>query len=135
MTLELMDEGWTRHIDDTFATSIGEVWQRTRDGGIEIALQTDDRHRNIGGNVHGGVIMTILDRTVGVNCRALLEQGARLGTATLTVNFLRPVKAGDLFRTTCRVRKQGRKSYFVDAEGWVGDKLTATATGILMRMS
>ena len=112
---------------------MGAVFERMRNGRIEIALQTDERHKNLSGFVHGGVMMTLFDRTVGINCRQDCD-GARIATATMTVNFLRQVAVGDFLRMTCDLRKKGRTTIFADAEATVGDRLVATASGLMMRI-
>jgi uncharacterized protein (TIGR00369 family) len=124
-------EGWLPLADETFVGGLGRIFERRRDGRVEIALCTDERHRNLSGIVHGGVIMTALDRAVGVSCRALSD-GVRVATATLTVNFLRQVRVGDVIVVRGLPRKAGRKAIFVDAEASVGGRLVATATGICM---
>ena len=131
MTRTPETEGWTPHGDGTYVGQLGLVYERVTDLGIEIALQTDERHINLSGIVHGGVLMTLLDRTVGINCRATAP-GVRMATATLTVNFLRQVQIGDFITLTCQLTKKGRKAVFANAEAWVDDKLVATATGICM---
>ena len=124
-------DGWLPIADETFVGGMGRIFERHSEGRVEIALCTDDRHRNLSGIVHGGVLMTLLDRAVGVSCR-LVSDGARMATATLTVNFLRQVQVGEVIVVSGKPRKQGRKAIFVDAEAMVGDRLVATATGICM---
>jgi len=129
-----MRAGWEAHEADTFAGRLGVVLQRERNGGIDMALQTDDRHKNLGGIVHGGVIMTLFDRTIGVNCRNSMAD-ARFVMATMNVNFLRQVRIGDFLVMTCRLRKEGRRAIFADAEATVGDTVVATASGMAMRIT
>lgn len=127
-------EGWVPHDDGTFIGTIGAVLERHRDGLIEIALPTTGQHRNLSGVVHGGVVMALFDRAIGVNCRAARPE-ARMATATLTINLLRQVEVGDFIEFRCRLRKQGRKTCFADAEAWVADRLVATATGLWMTVA
>jgi uncharacterized protein (TIGR00369 family) len=129
-----LDNGWEPHIDSTYVSGIGEVFERRRDAMIEIALQTDERHVNLSGIVHGSIVMTLIDRTIGLNCRVVAE-GEPITTATLTGNFLRQIAVGDFLSVACRLRKKGRKAFFCDADAWVGDRLVATATGMCMKVS
>ena len=135
MTISISEphDAWRPHDDGTYVAGIGNVVERRRDDAIEIGLQTDDRHRNLSGIVHGGVVMTLIDRTVGINCREA-SPDARMATATLTVNFLRAVQVGDFLAVRCVLRKCGRKAIFADAEAFVGDRLVATATGTWMKV-
>jgi uncharacterized protein (TIGR00369 family) len=128
-----LEDGWEPHVDGTYVSGIGEVFERRRDAAIEIALRTDARHVNLSGIVHGSIVMTLIDRAIGLNCRAVAD-GDSMTTATLTVNFLRHIAVGDFVSVTCRLRKKGRKAFFCDADAWVGDRLVATATGMCMKV-
>jgi acyl-coenzyme A thioesterase PaaI-like protein len=77
--------------------------------------------------------MTLLDRTVGVNCRAA-SMGEPMATASLTVNFLQRVRVGERIEFRCHLRRKGRKTWFADAEAWVDDRLVATATGLWLKL-
>ncbi len=123
---------WEACADDTFVARLGSVRQRISDGLIEISLQTDETHANLSGIVHGGVIMTLIDRVIGVNCRRA-SGGIPMVTASLTVNFLRPVAVGDRLTASCVLRKRGRTAYFADGLACVTDTLVATATGTWLR--
>lgn len=124
---------WVPHVHDGFVAGLGPVLERRRDGMVEIGLSTEDRHRNLGGIVHGGVLMTLIDRTIGINCREVAA-GELMATASMTVNFLRRVRLGEFLEFRCSLRKQGRKAIFADASVFVGDKLIATATGVFMKV-
>jgi len=125
--------GWIPHIDDTYIGGLGEVFERHREDLLEIGLQTDDRHKNRSGIVHGGVVMALLDRAMGSNCRAAVG-GRRMATASLTVNFADPIAVGDFIEVSCRLRRVGRNAVFADGEARVGDRLVATATGLWLRV-
>ena len=129
-----MDADWQSHETETFAGRLGVVLERHHASGIDMALRTEDPHRNLSGIVHGGVIMTMFDRTLGINCRNA-NPGSRFVMATMNVNFLRQVKVGDFLVMTCTLRKSGARAVFADGEAWVGDTLVATASGMLMRVS
>jgi uncharacterized protein (TIGR00369 family) len=126
-------DAWRDHSDDTYVGRLGKVVERRREDAIEIGLHTEANHVNLSGVVHGGVLMTLFDRTMGINCRAVAA-GERMATATLTVDFLRPVRVGDFLRLTCRLKKKGRTAIFADAEAYVGEDLVATATGLWMKV-
>jgi uncharacterized protein (TIGR00369 family) len=124
-------DGWTREADGTFVTSMGAIYVRRTDAGVEVALQTDASHRNLSGNVHGGVILTLLDRVMGINCRNAVPGGA--STATITVNFLHPIRTGDFITATCSLSKVGRSLVFAEARACVDGRLVATGSSICSR--
>lgn len=126
-----MDADWQVIADGTFLSALGPVVRRERDGMIEFGLQTDERHQNLSGIVHGGVIMTLMDRAIGTNARAASEW-RRMATASMTVNFLRQAKIGSFLHITCRLMKNGRKAAFGEATLRSDDQIVATATGVFM---
>jgi uncharacterized protein (TIGR00369 family) len=125
---ERQPDDWRRDNDGTFVGTMGEVLVRRVESGVEVALRTDARHQNLSGHVHGGVIMALLDRVMGINCRNAIASGA--ATASITVNFLLPVRIGDFLRTTCRLSKVGRSLVFAEAEAYVGDRLVASGSAV-----
>jgi uncharacterized protein (TIGR00369 family) len=127
------EEGWVPQADGTFVASLGRVFQRKTADGCEIGLVAEDRLRNLSGVLHGGVMMTLLDRAGGVAVRDVAA-GERVATASITVNFLRPVPVDAPVTIHCRLRKSGRKSFFTDADAFAGGTLVATATAVYMRV-
>lgn len=125
---------WVAHQNIGFLGNMGPILERRRNGLLEIGLQTDDRHVNLSGIIHGGVVMTLIDRTIGINCREAVA-GARLGTASLTVSFLRQIRLGEFIEVSCVLRKEGRKAIFADGSAVVAGRLVATATGVWMRVA
>ena len=47
--------------EDPFEDHVGPFGYKVEDGRITFAVQTDERHRNTGGSVHGGMLMTFAD--------------------------------------------------------------------------
>lgn len=67
-----------------------------------------DRHTNPHGVLHGGVLFTAVDTTMGVATQSVLELGQTCATIELQVRFFRPMVAGTL-RADTQVVNQGRK--------------------------
>lgn len=71
------------------------------------ALTVGEELVNVNGGLHGGVISTMLDATMGDAVRAGLEEGQGTVTVTMTVTFLTGAKEGDELRSSAEVRKRG----------------------------
>ena len=54
-------------------------------------LQTDERHTNPMGTLHGGVLCDIADAAMGMAYASLLQPGESFTTLELKINFLKPV--------------------------------------------
>jgi len=75
-------------------------------GHSTIRLDSRAELENSRGDVHGGVVASMLDAAMGVAVRSLLENGEGAATASLTVNYLEPGNAPLLARG--RVVRFGR---------------------------
>lgn len=84
-------------------------------GRIVLALDGADRHRNLQGRIHGGVIATLADTAAGLAVRSAMDPGGRHVTVNLDVQYLRPARNGRLMAEGSVVRL-GRSIGFADAE-------------------
>ena len=81
----------------------------------------DQSHVNLLGNVHGGVVMRLVDSTAGAVAQR--HSGGPAVTAAMDeMAFLRPVHVGDIVRTVAQVNWAGRTSMEigvrVESEPW-----------------
>jgi uncharacterized protein (TIGR00369 family) len=102
--------------------------ETTSDGGLSprhartgLSVLMDQSHVNLLGNVHGGVIMRLVDSTAGAIAQR--HTGGPAVTAAMDeMAFLRPVHVGDIVRTFGQVNWAGRTSLEigvrVEAEPW-----------------
>lgn len=85
---------------------------------------------NVAGNLHGGIISTLMDSTMGLLCKAYT--GARFTpTISLTVNFLRGVTEGKQLHVAAEMTHAGGRILQLSASCWTDDptKPAATAMG------
>jgi uncharacterized protein (TIGR00369 family) len=86
-----------------------------------LSLLMDQQHVNLLGNVHGGVIMRLVDSTAGAVAQR--HSGGPAVTAAMDeMAFLAPVHVGDIVRTMAQVNWAGRTSMEigvrVESEPW-----------------
>ena len=93
-----------------------------------LSLLADMSHVNLLGNVHGGVVMRLVDSTAGAVAQR--HSGGPAVTAAMDeMAFLNPIHVGDVVRTYAQVNWTGRTSMEigvrVEAEPWnvTGTKL------------
>ena len=65
-------------------------------GRAQFALDTDARHANPMGTLHGGILCDIADSAMGMAYASTLEEGESFTTLELKINFLRPVTVARL---------------------------------------
>jgi uncharacterized protein (TIGR00369 family) len=103
-------------------------------GRVEGEMLLKEKHLQQFGYVHGGVITTISDITMGFAAYSLVPLGSGTVTATISVDFLNPGE-GEKIKAIGKVEKAGSKLFFCTGEVWCTikgkDKLVATAKSVM----
>lgn len=108
-----------------------------RDGFARMELDIDERHLNRSGILHGGVLSTLLDATLGYCGIYPLEPNRRRRAVTLsmTTMYLGQVKSGLI---TCTAERRGGGKTVFMATGEVrgpDGQLLATADGVFRHIA
>jgi len=90
------------------ATLIGFDVITVEPGQAVYAFDATERHSNPMGTLHGGVLCDIADAATGLAWAATLSEGETFTTLELKVNFLKPVRTGQL-TAIARVVKGGHR--------------------------
>ena len=91
--------------DRGFLTLVGASAPETEDGAARLVVDVDERHLNPAGTVHGGMLATLVDATMGAAVRSAVDEEVP-ATSQLTLTYLRPGRSGRLV-VTAEVRKRG----------------------------
>lgn len=86
----------------------------TEDGEARLEVEVDERHLNPAGSVHGGMLATLVDTTMGAAVRSAVDDEVP-ATSQLTVTYLRPGKPG-LLVVSARVSKRGENLTVCEAD-------------------
>jgi uncharacterized protein (TIGR00369 family) len=108
-----------------FIALVGARAPEAKDGTARLVVEVDDRHLNPAGAVHGGMLATLVDATMGAAVRSAVDEEAP-ATSQLTVTYLRPGKAGNLL-VTAEVSKRGDSLTMCEAEVEQDGKVLAHA--------
>ena len=100
--------------DAGFLSLIDSPSPEASDGTSRLVVEVDERHFNPAGAVHGGMLATLVDATMGAAVRSTLE-GEAPATSQLTLTYLRPGKGGRLL-VTAEVTKRGDSLTMCEAE-------------------
>ena len=94
---------------DQFAkNTVGVEIIEVRPNYAKCMLKIEDRHRNLAGNVMGGVLFTLADFTFGV---AVNTEEMITVTASANIDYLSPLKGDTLYAET-KCRKNGKNVCF-----------------------
>ena len=113
-----------------FTELVGTEVSSAEEGRATVSLQAEERHLNLSGTVHGGVISTLVDVVMAEALDTVTEEEEQPFTIQITVNYMKPGKPG-MLTSTAQVRKGGEQITIVEAEVVQEDdeETVALATG------
>lgn len=122
-------EGWELFEGAGFLDLVGPLYVRPCGGGLRaFAFRAEQKHANLIGIVHGGMLMTLADRALGV--AAWDKAGKPCVTIQFDMQFLSAVAMGELAEMTPEIVRATRSLVFVRGMLMVGDRAAASATGV-----
>lgn len=121
-----------------FLDHVGGIWIRRHADRADTCLVIGAAHTNPNGTAHGGVLLALLDFTLGVTAEQLLTSrveapaaaGRHPATVSLTANFLAGVGANSLVLGSAHVQQQTRSLTFVAGELVSDGKKVAAASAV-----
>jgi uncharacterized protein (TIGR00369 family) len=104
---------------DRLAASAFHTWAgmevvAASEGAVTIAMDLDDRHVNLQGLVHGGMLAILADTACGLAIRSAMEPGRLHVTTDLDIHYLAPARPGRILGHGTAVRV-GRTLAFAEA--------------------
>jgi uncharacterized protein (TIGR00369 family) len=110
----------------------GIHWTRRRKTAVETCLIVAKYHTNPIGTAHGGVILTLLDLTLGATAQAYIghDGPGHPATVQLSTNFIAGAREGDLLMGEAVVDSATRTMSFVSGRLHVDGKTIATASAV-----
>ncbi len=113
-----------------FIDLIGPVMIREVDDRVEMRLEITEKHCNIRGNAHGGLIATLADIICGRNLAKMRRQNVYYVTTNLNVNYVNAAVVGDVLIARVDMVKAGGRAGFVHGRITAGDKVITEITGV-----
>ena len=111
-----------------FSELIGCRVQSVQDGIAQVALSLEPQLRNRGGKLHGGVLFSLVDISMGLACSSVHGFDQQSVTIECKINYIRAVSDGEVL-CIAKVIHPGRRTLVVEADVLQGDKLVAKAQG------
>jgi uncharacterized protein (TIGR00369 family) len=114
-----------------FSVLLGIRVRELGEGEATLEMPFDERLATAGQTIHGGAISTLLDTAATAASWATQFERAptKWGTASLTVNFVRPAQGRDLV-AEARVVRRGRAMCHCTIEASDADGCVATGTAL-----
>jgi acyl-coenzyme A thioesterase PaaI-like protein len=129
MDHDLTSAGWTMDPDDGFVGHVGGIWRREIDGQAQYAFIARQFHANRNGVVHGGMLMTFMDRVLGQTARRTAG-AVRGATVNLNSQFLAPAKIDDLVILIPKITSVTSRMVFATGTACVRDVPVVSCQGV-----
>lgn len=124
-------EGWEPlRRGGPFLHLFGPLYARTVEGRLVIGLRILEKHLNVRGIAHGGMLVTLADSALGI---VLSTGGAAPGpmvTVSLTTDFADAARLGDWVEARVDVQKVGSRLAFANCYLVVGERRILRASGV-----
>jgi uncharacterized protein (TIGR00369 family) len=95
-----------------FLELVGPVYARGDGDERVFGMCVEERHRNVAGVAHGGLLATLVDFALGRAINSAAEEDAV--TVSLTTDYLGPAKPGDWLEAHTEVERVGGRLAFAD---------------------
>ena len=123
--LSLLEETFRRV---PYARLLGLEFVRAERGAATFALDVREELTRMGGILHGGAVVSLLDTAAAFAVHTVIDTDARTVTVDLTVHFLRPASGGRI-EAQARILRRGRRVCIVSVEARDGTaEIIATST-------
>jgi uncharacterized protein (TIGR00369 family) len=97
------------------AQQFGFVLVEARAGHAVLQMNVEERHKQVHGVVHGGVLAALADTAGGLATYMAVPRGTRVATIEMKINYLEGVKGGTVV-AEARVVRRGRHIAVVDCD-------------------
>lgn len=117
------------HLIDPFELHVGPVFEQGEKGARRFAFIIDERHVNMRGVIHGGMLMTFADAALGQAAWDACDH-ANCVTLNMQTQFLAPAKAGDLVEVAPVLTRRTRSLIFLRGDFTVGGEAIFIASSV-----
>jgi uncharacterized protein (TIGR00369 family) len=111
------------------------LWFKRDDDGLRLGVWVTTAHCNARGNLHGGVIATLADNTMGLACADAAGSGIGMVTVSLTTDYLGAGQQGQWLEIVGTPSRVGRTLCFATAIITADGAVIARASGIFRTTS
>jgi len=123
-------DGYTEtKLVDPFEIFVGPVFERRENGARRFAFVIDERHVNMRGVLHGGMLMTFADLALGAAVWDATDN-APCVTLNMQTQFLKSARAGDVVEVLPQMVRRTRSLVFMRGDFTVAGDVVMTANSI-----
>ena len=113
-----------------FMEMLGPIYVKTIGKSRIVGLRIAEKHMNMAGIAHGGMLVTLADSALGINLSYHEEPPRRMVTVNLSTDFLQPARLGDWIEAHVTVQRMGMHLAFASCNLQCDQKLVLRASGV-----
>ncbi|KDP88108.1 esterase [Cupriavidus sp. SK-3] len=98
-----------------FLDATGPYFYKRLGEGFTVALRVQAKHTNASGTIHGGLVATLADVSLGYVTATSQQPPLRMTTANLSIDYVGTAKLGDWVEAHVNVVKAGSRLAFANA--------------------
>ena len=118
-----------------FLDMIGPIYVKSEGKSRIVAVHIQEKHLNMRGIAHGGMLVSLADSALGINLSYYSEPPKPMVTVSLSTDFLEPAKLGDWLEAHVSVQRMGVHLAFANCNLHVGRKSVLRASGVFFILS
>jgi uncharacterized protein (TIGR00369 family) len=117
-----------------YMASLGHLYCRREAGKIVIAMRMTEHHTNMRGIVHGGLLASLADSSLGLGLALTCDNRHSFVTVNLSTDFIDAARPGDWVEAHVNIGRIGSRVAFADCELMAGDRRILRASGVFAVM-
>jgi len=122
-----------------YMANLGQLYCRRseaeREGEIVFAMRIEDKHTNMRGIAHGGMLASLADSALGLGLTLYCEGRQSFVTVNLSTDFIDAARPGDWVEAHVEVQKMGKRMAFANCFLQVGTRRILRASGVFAVMN
>jgi len=118
---------------ETFESFVGPLYEKWDDDGYACGFQAARHHENHRSVVHGGMLFTLADHTLGYMVGERTA-GKPCATITLNVDYLSGARSGDWIECTGAITGETRSLIFIKGQLSIDGEPVMTASGVWKKL-
>jgi uncharacterized protein (TIGR00369 family) len=111
---------------------IGPIYMRGKGPDLVLGLRAGEKHCNMRGTVHGGILATLADITIGYSLAFSTEPPTAAVTTNLTLDFLSSAQNGDWLEAAVEFHQLGKRVAFGNCYITRGEERIARASAVFL---
>ena len=133
-TLEIPEGFKALNRGGPFLAQLGPLYLKKAGEQYIIGLRIEERHTNIRGIAHGGMLLTLADSALGIVLSTSRTPPQPMVTVNLSTDFVESAIPGDWVEAHVDIQRVGKRLAFANCYLMVGERRILRASGVFALM-